>query len=120
MKYFLTFMSFVLVGALVGPLAGCAMSGATFGSVSTTGTATTGNGVVQLNWTASSGSPIGYYVEQSSNGGATFTQVQTVTTPTARVTGLVQGTTYQFRIRAYNQGGDSTYTSVISVSIPAS
>ena len=79
-----------------------------------------GNASVQLSWTASTGSPYGYYVQQSSDG-VTFSTVQTVTTTSAVVSGLFEGKTYYFRIQAYNQGGTSSYTTntVINIPIPS-
>jgi hypothetical protein len=73
---------------------------------------------VQLAWSASSGSPQGYYVEQSTNN-VNFTQIQAVSTNSALVTGLSAGQTYYFRVRAYNKAGDSAYTSITSAVVPA-
>ncbi len=68
-----------------------------------------GPGKVQLNWVASTGNPQGYLVEQSIGGG-TFSQISSVTANTVTITGLTLGQTYYFRVRAYNQSGNSAYT----------
>lgn len=70
---------------------------------------------ITLNWTASTGSPQGYYVEQSSDG-VNFTQIMQVTANSATVTNIQTGQVYYYRVRAYNQGGDSAYTSVVTAS----
>jgi hypothetical protein len=68
-----------------------------------------------LNWTASSGYPQGYDVEQSSDG-VNFTQVMQVPTNSATITNIQTGHVYYYRVRAYNQGGTSAYTSVVNAS----
>lgn len=105
--------------AFVGVITGCAQSTtATFGrSLSSSSAAAGGNASVQLNWTASTGSPYGYYVQQSTDG-VNFTTVQTVTSTSTVVSGLYTGKSYYFRIQAYNQGGTSSYTTNTLISIP--
>jgi predicted phage tail protein len=101
---------------VAGALTGCSNTAATFGR-STANVSAAATAAVQITWAASSGSPSGYYVEQSSNG-VNFTQVQSVATTTATVSGLTLGSTYYFRVRAYNPAGDSGYTATTVVSIP--
>jgi hypothetical protein len=116
MKIFIvyTFLSALLMGCNLTGSGSSSGSGAPSGS---TYSSSTGHSV-QLNWTASSGSPQGYYIEQSTNG-TTFTQVQSVTTTSATITGLNAGTVYYFRIRSYNSGGDSSYTATQTVTTPS-
>jgi hypothetical protein len=120
----LTTLSFGLI-VFIALLTGCSATSSSFG-VSLSGQKNvppTKNNAplasVQLNWTASTGSPSGYFVEQSTDG-VSFTQVQAVPSPTASTaTVTVQsGNKYYFRIRSYNQGGDSGYTTNTIVNVP--
>lgn len=63
---------------------------------------------VDLSWTDSSGET-GYLIERSLNGGSTWSTLTTVAADTTSYsnTGLVAGTTYNYRIRAINAGGNS-------------
>jgi hypothetical protein len=76
---------------------------------------------IDLAWTDNSSDETGFKVERSTNGGATWTQVATlgagVTSYAA--TGLSASTTYQFRVRAYNAGGDSAYSNTASATTQA-
>jgi len=78
----------------------------------------TGTPRVQLTWTAVAGQQTGFYIEQSTDG-ITFTQIQTIPSPTTTttVTGLTAGQKYYFRIRAYNSLGSSPYTTVVSIQL---
>jgi hypothetical protein len=69
---------------------------------------------LQLSWTASTGTPSGYYVEMSTNG-TTFNRIATTTATTYLVTGVPVGQTYFFRVSGYNAGGASIPTTVASV-----
>jgi hypothetical protein len=85
-------------------------------SVSTSTAAVTKS--AQLTWTAGTGVITGYKIEQSTDN-TNFTQVETVgNTTSAAVTGLYQGSTYYFRVKAYNAGGESSASAVASVLVP--
>ncbi|HKQ07279.1 MAG TPA: metallophosphoesterase [Blastocatellia bacterium] len=78
---------------------------------------TTGRGkrLIDLAWTAVGCTHEGFKVEQSEDG-ISFKEIATVggnlTAYTAA--GLARGTTYYFRVRAYNAAGDSAYSNVVS------
>ncbi|HZO90804.1 MAG TPA: fibronectin type III domain-containing protein [Chthonomonadaceae bacterium] len=67
---------------------------------------------INLSWTDQAGNEDGFKIERSSDG-VHFTQIGTVgpniTNYTA--TGLTKATQYSFRVRAYNIGGNSDYSS---------
>ena len=69
--------------------------------------------------------PDGYRIEQSSDGGQTFTEVATCSTPDVTVSNLAPDTQYCFQVVAYNSGGDSgvsntaTVTTTAATSVPA-
>jgi hypothetical protein len=68
---------------------------------------------INLSWSDTTGDATGYYVERSPDD-STWTQVGSTTSTTYQDTGLSAGTTYYYRIQAYNGGGDSSFTSVAS------
>ena len=72
---------------------------------------------VILNWQDNSNNEQGFYVERSTDSGATWTQIaQTAAnTATYRNNGLTTKTTYQYRVRAFNTGGNSGYSNVLTV-----
>ncbi len=76
----------------------------------------TSSSVIML-WNDNSNNEQGFYVERSTNGGGTWTQIaQTaVNTATYRNTGLTTKRTYQYRVRAFNAGGPSPYSNVLTV-----
>jgi len=88
-------------------------------------TARRGNGSVTLSWTApdSNGGAVisNYVVQRSSDGGAqwvTVARAASVAT-SAAVTGLVNGTSYVFRVAAVTRVGWGAFTSASAAVIPA-
>jgi hypothetical protein len=79
-------------------------------------------GEVKLTWNAPAdgGSGIYDYVIQRSTDGTNWTTVfePISSLTTATVTGLTQGTSYQFRIQAYNQFGSGPWTTPITAVAP--
>lgn len=76
---------------------------------------------VQLAWTDNATNETGYAVERSGDAGVTWTAV-TSTLP-ADSTGLVDagvqpGLTYQYRVRAINADGTSSWSNVATVTVP--
>jgi hypothetical protein len=70
---------------------------------------------INLSWTDNSNNETGFKVERSRNGWA-FTQIAmrgTNVTTYANI-GLAASTTYHYRVRAYNGGGNSDYSNVAS------
>ena len=80
---------------------------------------------INLQWADNASNEDGYYVEQSNNAGASWSQIATlgVNAQSYAVTRLMAGTTYSFRVRAFNSLGPSTYSNVAtattSSSVPA-
>jgi large repetitive protein len=74
-------------------------------------------GRVTIAWSAVDGAT-GYKVEKAAVGSTAFTVVGTVDANTTAfdATGLIGGTTYQFRVRASNPGGDSA-PSIVSLAL---
>jgi hypothetical protein len=71
---------------------------------------------INLSWNDTASNAFGYYVEESGNGGANWTQIATLGSSAVSygAVGLQPNTTYSFRVRAYNSLGDSGYTNVQS------
>lgn len=77
------------------------------------GAAAAGTSSINLSWSDSAGDETGFYVERSPDD-ATWGQIGSTTSTSYQDTGLNSGTTYYYRVRAYNGNGDSAYTSVAS------
>ena len=75
---------------------------------------------VTLTWADNSANEGGFRVERSADG-VTFTRVAATGPDTTRfvATGLSSRTTYYFRVRAYNAGGDSAPTDAAEATTPA-
>ena len=73
---------------------------------SLTATATS-TSTVNLSWTAGGTTQTAYAVDRSTDGGATYTTIATVSNTTYADTGLAAGTTYTYRVRATNTAGSS-------------
>ena len=70
---------------------------------------------INLSWTDNSSDEAGFKIERSIDG-TNFTQIAQVLTNAAafRNKGIWPGTTYFYRLRAYNGGGDSSFSNVAS------
>jgi len=75
-------------------------------------TATAGNGQVSLSWTASSGAT-GYYVNRSTTAGGE-TRYATVSATTYTDNMAANGTTYYYKVSAYNSYGEGANSSEVS------
>ncbi len=69
-----------------------------------------------LTWTDASSNEDGFKVERSTNGGA-YTQIATTSAGATSYsdTGVSADNTYSYRVRAYNAGGNSSYSNTDSV-----
>jgi RHS repeat-associated protein len=74
---------------------------------------------IDLSWTDNSSNESGFKIEQKI-GSNSFIQIATVgpNVITYNNTGLNEGTTYTYRVSAYNVAGTSVYTSEVQVTIP--
>jgi predicted phage tail protein len=73
---------------------------------------------VDVAWTDGSSNESGFKIERSRNGGA-FTQVATVAAnvTTYADTQVVSGSTYSYRVRAFNTEGNSAYSNVATAKV---
>ncbi len=72
---------------------------------------------INLSWTKNSGNENGFKIERCT--GTTCTKFQQIATTGASVTsysntGLRKATTYRYRVRAYNEAGNSGYSNIVS------
>ena len=77
---------------------------------------------VNLQWTDNSTNEEGFEVERCTGSGCSnFSLISTVGTNTTSFnnTGLSAGTTYTYRVRAYNSEGDSAYSNTVAAATPA-
>jgi hypothetical protein len=71
---------------------------------------------ITLTWTDNSTNETGFYIERAPSGGS-FTQIGSVGANVKTYvnnTGLAAGTLYQYRVRAYNGGGNSGFSNTAS------
>jgi hypothetical protein len=70
---------------------------------------------IRLTWSGNATNEEGFKIERCTGSGCTkFSQIATVpaNTTTYLNTGLRKATAYTYRVRAYNAGGDSTYSNL--------
>lgn len=67
---------------------------------------------INLSWIDNSNNESGFKIERSPNGSTNWSQIDTVGVNGTNYanSGLTCGTTYYYRVRAYNVGGDSAYS----------
>ena len=77
--------------------------------------------LVNLNWQDNSNNESSFYVERSSDNGASFRVVAVISANVINYQdyNLLEQTTYLYRIRSVNQAGSSVNTANVSVSTPA-
>ena len=94
-------------------------SGTVVPAVPTGLAATAGNGTISLNWTAATGAASYNVYQGTSAGGEGATAVQSgLTSPSATVAGLTNGTRYYFKVAALDAGGASAQSAEASA-VPA-
>ncbi|MFM8912285.1 MAG: fibronectin type III domain-containing protein, partial [Flammeovirgaceae bacterium] len=78
--------------------------------------ATAQNTSIALTWTDASNNETGFQIERSTTAGTGFVLLTTTAANVASYTDadVVNGTTYHYRVRAINTGGNSAYTSEVS------
>ena len=77
---------------------------------------------VDLSWADNAGNEDGFKIERCAGSGCTnFAQIAQVGAGvlTYSNTGLASSTTYSYRVRAYNSGGDSSYSNTGTATTPA-
>ena len=71
---------------------------------------------IDLSWSDNSNNENGFKIERSPNGSSDWTQIASVNAnvTTYQDSGLTCGTTYYYRVYAYNTGGNSSYSNTAS------
>ena len=69
---------------------------------------------INLAWTDNASNESGFKIERATAAAGPFTQLGVTTTTSFSDTGLTGGTTYYYRVRAYNVAVDSTYSTTAS------
>ncbi len=76
---------------------------------------------VALTWSDNSNNESGFRIERSA-GGSAYSEIDTVSANSESLTdsAVTEGTTYNYRVRAYNSFGNSAYSNLLAVTIPQS
>ena len=77
---------------------------------------------INLSWTDNSNNEDGFRIERCQDAGCTsFVEIATVAANVESYsnTGLTAATTYQYRVRAYNSGGNSAYSNTATATTNA-
>lgn len=82
------------------------------------GAAANGSSAISLSWTDNSSDETGFKVERSTDG-STWSQIATVGAGVTSYTdtGLAGGTLYYYRVRAYNDNGNSAYSNTANATV---
>ncbi len=77
---------------------------------------------IVISWTDNSTNETGFKIERKTGAGGTYSQIATVgvNVTTYANTGLTENTTYYYRVKAFNAGGDSSYSNEVSATTPMS
>jgi beta-lactamase superfamily II metal-dependent hydrolase len=75
---------------------------------------------IQLSWTDNANNETGFRIERRSIGDS-FIEIATAAanTTTFSNTGLAPSTIYEYRVRAFNEGGNSSYSNIASATTPS-
>jgi fibronectin type 3 domain-containing protein len=109
----------LMIAGCLALLAGCLPPHATIPEVPLAPanlTATAGNGVVTLTWTASAGAT-GYNVQRATTDGGPYTQLAQVAAPTSNGytdSSVTNGTTYYYVVQTLTAAGSSAYSPPVS------
>ncbi len=106
-------MALIYNGIAVMPrVIGAGVSGSPVAPSGLTATAEHGYTRIKLNWADNSSNEDGFKIERSADGSTGWSQIDTTATNINYYTdsGLSRGATWYYRVRAYNGGGNSTYS----------
>ncbi|MFZ6014060.1 MAG: chondroitinase-B domain-containing protein [Bacteroidota bacterium] len=103
----------ILTASMVGQNGSNVSAPAAPGSL---GASTVSDSQINLSWTDNSTNESNFRIERSTNGGASWSFLTDVNanTTTFSNTGLSAATTYHYRVRAENSGGNSSFSNVAS------
>ena len=71
---------------------------------------------INLSWADNSSNETGFYIERKTGATGTYAQIDSVSAGVTSYssTGLTSGTTYYYRVRAYNSSGNSGYSNEVN------